>query len=201
MQSEATSNLLLSEVENENSELANEFFSSLKQRLSDRRSSTFVSLMLYLANAENLNKKSYSSLASIREINQLAVELMQRLFEEEDRDLEEVYETESISSTTSSESFTDKLQKFVNEYNLPDASHHSSSINFKKEMQNYAKFKIRSPTLDKLFSALMTIQGTSVAAERNFSESSNVITKFRSKLSDENIDAIIFLKYYFRSKV
>jgi len=115
----------LSEVENENSELANEFFSSLKQRLSDRRSSTFVSLMLYLANAENLNKKSYSSLASIREINQLAVELMQRLFEEEDRDLEEVYDTESISSTTSSESFTDKLQKFVNEYNLPDGFHQS----------------------------------------------------------------------------
>ena len=66
-------------------------------------------------------------------------------------------------------------------------------------MKDYSKFKVRTPTLDRLYQALRTIQATSVAPERNFSDAENVVTKKRTLLSDGAIDGLIFLKHYFRN--
>ena len=65
----------------------------------------------------------------------------------------------------------------------------------------YAKTKVRSPTLGRFFEGLKTIQATSVATERRFSEANILVSKVRNRLCDENIDAISFLKCYFRNKL
>ena len=55
----------------------------------------------------------------------------------------------------------------------------------------------RTENLDKLYNALLAIPPTSVEAERAFSTVGLFVVKLRSRLSDESIDALTFLKKYF----
>jgi hypothetical protein len=48
------------------------------------------------------------------------------------------------------------------------------------------------------FNYLMTIQPTSVDAERAFSDAGAVVTKFRTQLNDNTIDKLCFLRSYFK---
>ena len=57
----------------------------------------------------------------------------------------------------------------------------------------------RPPTLEKLYKALMTIPPTSVESERTFSTESFYGNKIRSRLDDESLNALIFLKNFFKN--
>ena len=60
---------------------------------------------------------------------------------------------------------------------------------------------IQSPTFQKLLYALGTIQVASIEPERIFSICGSFVTKVRSRLEDDTIDALVFLKkYYIRQK-
>lgn len=72
-----------------------------------------------------------------------------------------------------------------------------SSDQFKKAFDQYDRFNIRGPLLDKLFDALCSIQPTSTQSERNFSLASAIATPKRSRMSSDKLNAICFLKSYF----
>jgi hypothetical protein len=55
----------------------------------------------------------------------------------------------------------------------------------------------RGKLLDLLFDALMAIPATSVEAERAFSASGVFLSKVRSRLSDETLSQLLFLRAYF----
>lgn len=55
----------------------------------------------------------------------------------------------------------------------------------------------KSNMLRLLFQALQTIKPTSTQNERTFFIAGRICTKIRSRLSDENLDIIVFLKYFF----
>ena len=50
--------------------------------------------------------------------------------------------------------------------------------------------------LSKLFDALKTIPPSSVESERAFSTTGQFVTKMRTRLNDETVDALVFLKLY-----
>ena len=66
-----------------------------------------------------------------------------------------------------------------------------------KEMSLYEISKIRPVNLDKIYNALLTIKPTSVEPERAFSSMGYFVTKLRSLLDDDNVDALIFLRQYY----
>jgi uncharacterized protein YbgA (DUF1722 family) len=133
-------------------------------------------------------------------MNKFAVEMMKRLFGKESIDGENSQPEEEIQEIQGVKDFAQEFAEAL--ANMREAASNQSSdvIDFKKEMTLYAKTKQRTSTLDKLFDALKTIQATSVTAERNFSAASNIVTKQRNRLLDENINALVFLKGYFKNK-
>lgn len=56
----------------------------------------------------------------------------------------------------------------------------------------------RGFNLENLYQILLTIKPTSVDAERAFSNAGLICTKVRSRLSDECMDALSFLRSHFQ---
>lgn len=54
--------------------------------------------------------------------------------------------------------------------------------------------------LKKIYKVLQTVQPTSVEAERAFSAAGLFVTKLRSSLKDDSIDALCLLRSYFLLK-
>ena len=50
----------------------------------------------------------------------------------------------------------------------------------------------------RIYSYLMTIKSTSVESERAFSSAGNFVVKIRSRLNDETLDELCFLKVHFQ---
>ena len=56
----------------------------------------------------------------------------------------------------------------------------------------------KNANLVKLNAALLNLPPTSVSCERVFSVSGNFGNKQRARLSDDSLDSLVFLKYYFK---
>ena len=63
-----------------------------------------------------------------------------------------------------------------------------------KECEVFEASGIRLANLQTLYEALLTIQPTSVEAERSFSACGLFVTKLRSRLHDSTIDALRFIR-------
>ena len=84
-----------------------------------------------------------------------------------------------------------------------DANSSSKLSTLKEECSWYEKNPSRvtiPPTLKKLYAAIGSIPPSSVEAERIFSITGSFVTKVRSKLRDDSIDALDFLKKYYKTK-
>jgi hypothetical protein len=57
--------------------------------------------------------------------------------------------------------------------------------------------KKRGKHLEYTYKNLLTIRPTSVESERAFSAAAQICTKFRTSLSDESLNNILFFKSYF----
>ena len=71
-----------------------------------------------------------------------------------------------------------------------------------KEMAVYedkenTKFK-RPHNLENLYQALLTIPPTSIESERSFSATGLFMTKLRSRLGDTTLNALVFLRDYYK---
>lgn len=66
-----------------------------------------------------------------------------------------------------------------------------------KELNFFDAIGTRSPKLEKLMQALITIQPTSTRSERVFSVAGCFSTKIRNRLTYKMLNSLVFLKYYF----
>ena len=67
------------------------------------------------------------------------------------------------------------------------------------ELQCFEAAKIKTPKILKLYKSVMTIQPSSVQAERIFSTAGLFSTKLRSRISDRTLDSLCFLRNYFKN--
>lgn len=117
----------------------------------------------------------------------------------EDEDTIEIKQQENPANTNSS--LSEQLEGFIRE------SAQCSIICFKNndfqlvknEMNLFEGSGKLTDNLQKLQSALSTIQPTSTQNERNFSIFGHFVSKRRTRLSDKSIDCLCVLKSHFKS--
>ena len=174
---------------------------SLKERFLDRRQKDVVSLLRYLHNpTTEVSEFPTSTKQMLKKFAELTYN---RLFPEGclgDEEIEEV--EEEIGTNVTSLNEGDLLKQFYSEFDKITASAKNElrSFDSTKEFKLFEATKQRSAKLDRLCSALMTIKPTSVESERAFSMAGLFVSKIRSKLSDNTLDAQVFLKAYLSNK-
>lgn len=197
-----TINFLLNNLKEQPHQLSQDIYIAIKDKIHKRRHDVLQSLILYLHDHESINVRNNFVTSSVAAMTRLAVKMMERLFSSEDDDCSlQPEEPEDQPSTSSTQRSLAEQLEFALNASRKVNNKQPITVDYKKEMQSYAKTKVRSLTLDRLLDGLLTIQATSVAAERRFSEANLLVSKVRNRLCDENIDAISFLKCYFRNKV
>ena len=110
---------------------------------------------------------------------------------------EQLIADDSINSNSSSDS---TFEEDMNRYILSDEFGILPStflMKIKKEMSLFEIEGIRPTYLEKLFKSLQTIRPTSVESERAFSSMGLFATRLRTRLSDENLDALVFMRQHY----
>lgn len=67
----------------------------------------------------------------------------------------------------------------------------------KNEMAQYEEYGTRGKYLNIIFDYLKTVQPTSVESERVFSVAGQFCTKIRSRLNDDTLNCLCFLRAHF----
>lgn len=200
LECEAIIKVVLDNLKEQPYRLAQELHLAIQEKILKRRKNkdAFQSLILYLNDSNSILTETYFKHPSVNVLNNLAVKLMKRLFvtpsNEENEELDEVVVVEQEKN------MAQQLAEALSSLSNGKSDKGTVETNYLKEMQLYARTQQRTPMLDRLLDALKTMQATSVASERIFSEANSVVTKTRNKLSDENINCIVFLKGYFNNK-
>ena len=157
--------------------------------------------MAYLKNPKTKlgSKDPIFPTASRKEVRSVAQSCMSRLFDvdivtdEQERNLNLNYgETEDIDLDSCIAAHSECAQS--EEKTNPNVYHLS------KDMQWFEDTNTLTPNLKKLLDALNQMSPTSTPSEREFSISSHFMSKKRTKLEDETLDNLSFLKDIFKKE-
>lgn len=134
--------------------------------------------------------------------------------DEDDNDLQSTAATTSSTPITTEEnisgkntpsiplSIEDKFDQFMKSKTATTAKIDPVKKNsvkniVKKEMNYFEDQKIQGKLLQMVFKALKSIKPTSVESERAFSNAGLICTKLRSRLGDESLNTLSFLRSHF----
>lgn len=81
------------------------------------------------------------------------------------------------------------------------SGHNNLDILIRKEMNYFESGGQKGTYLQFVYNTLMTIVPTSVEAERVFSAAGHIVCKVRSRLADETINTLTFLRSYFQNNI
>lgn len=199
--SEGIFEFLLNELKNLNTEISLKLLYALEERIQERRQVELATLLLYLQNPQNISssakKSSVLSLASKTEIIKLSGKILSRIFPnsyvETDSDEEQIEESTHQSNAFLKEAMEKSIHKFLED----PAEKLTNPTTLKAEFSLFDATNKKTKNLDLLFDALKTIKPSSVATERVFSISGNIVSKIRTRLSHRSVDILCFLKSYF----
>lgn len=214
---------LLSALQKQASHIVEEFYQALKKRIAERRNKQIVSLIKYLHN-KDLDSTEEMPLTSKKTCANLACNLFFAFFKIDEGE-EASGSCESVAvAAESAEAEDDVDSNSMLGADLDYAKMLAAAIEketgaakpstfdsdrfsfsqmkkiLQHEIAGYEKSNILGPNLQKILSALKCIQPTSTESERTFSLAENVCTKKRARLSDQSINNIVFLKFYFMKK-
>lgn len=208
---------LLKELERQNGPIAQQLHERLVVRIGERRNKDIVSLMKYLTN-KDLTSTDELPTSSKRACHTFAINLFLKAFENgtvaNTGDDEAPPPTTTTPSSTSSASemshkdfLSEQLRLAINREQTVATSSSADETDFdwESEMEKtlrcelafYEKSNVLGKNLELLKSALNSIQPTSTECERVFSLSSHFCTKIKSRLSDNSLNNLCFLKSYF----
>lgn len=199
LQSDTIMEMLCRRLESLKSQIADDLLQSIKNRYEQRKNKLTISLCRYLQDPDFIirqGKKHVFSYASKYQVVSHAKDLMQKLFSKETEESSSS-EDEEISPKRMKLSFAEEIEQALNEENKKDSV---AKPSFQKELTLFEATGVRTENVKLLFDALKTIQATSCDSERTFSVCTRVCTKVRSRLSDKNLNIIIFLKHYLLNK-
>ena len=204
--SEAIIELTINLLDEQNTDISNELKESLINEVSKRRNTTLVHLIEFLKDPAYVKKrKDFLGEPIIKnDVIQLAKQLLKRLFsvqtestEETSEDtLDESTETRSRNELSVQERFVLALKK-SKAVPEPKTQEIGNAL-VKKEISLFEEKGERPHYLELLYQALLTIPPTSVESERAFSSTGLFVTKIRSSLGDNTIDALVFLRNYYK---
>jgi hypothetical protein len=143
-----------------------------------------VSVLLFLYSGEYPKDNfyfKYSKLAIQKKIKELYLKLF---VQEQDEEQEE-----SSSDNMEVSSLDEAISSFM--------SIKPIRLGIESDIKGFEGTKERTKSLDMIFNALKTIQATSTTVERTFSVAGNSKTKIRSRLHENKLNMLVFLKYNF----
>lgn len=185
-------------------------YSSLKARIRERR--TVMSDVLgYLHHAHSLSQTSLATLCSTLARNQLLNQLkyFARIASQDTVVTEGDVNSPPfclglVSNDSVSVSLDEQLHthiKTVMNYSrarsMAETTNATLTKTIKQEMGLFECGGNRGKVLEDIYRYLITIQPSSVQSERVFSIAGGFCSKVRSKLSDDSLNALVFLKSYF----
>ena len=200
--SEGILHFMFDELERVNTKLSLDLKKSLMIELQKRRNIPLISTLKFLQNPQTLNENDdeFFRMTSYHLIIKFAKSILIRLypekiFEEETRNLASKEQSESNNDA----SLQSKLFNSICEVLAPPKIDHDFSC-LLKEFNIFKSGGEMSGNMRLIFIALKSIKPTSTESERAFSESGNLVSLRRTRLSDKAIDALCFLKCYFKKK-
>ena len=183
-----------------NTNLSKELLIALQIRMNERRNEKLMTLLLYLKCGKiprTNNDFTYSSknvaIAYANEIiNRIQIQSVVAVAPAISEDL--------VDETTDSDDYIVELSSNLNQELRTAISSVLVTQNVTTNIETGLKtdFKIldgtkkRTEMLDNLYLALLTVKPSSTATERVFSTSGNFLTKIRSRLKFESLDALVF---------
>ncbi|GBP39998.1 hypothetical protein EVAR_39227_1 [Eumeta japonica] len=200
---EAIIDVSLKKLESINDPLALKLVDSLKLKISECLNTSLISPLNYLNSPDNFmhnksnyfidNNKAFLIGYAERQYNCLypAIETLTKN--------ESVVVEEVSPSEPGPESFEIQLEKALKGISTNEEASTvalSKSI-VKKEFLLFVQNGKRSPNIESMYKALLSVKPTSTENERVFSISVNIVNKIRNRLSDKAINALVFLKAYF----
>lgn len=200
----------------ENNYVAEKMLQMLKKRYTERRLNFTAATLNYLQNPENYflqNNNEDSSVfprPSSDEMCQEIVSLLCRtkstttqaqllpvpVSQGEEARFSEPAETIIL---TKGEELNAELEK-ATENRMRSSAHEDIFTNVRIEMALFENGGDRGRYLSQAYDHLLTIPPTSVEPERVFSSAGLLCNKIRSRLSDISLDALVFLRSYYRER-
>lgn len=167
-------------------------------KIRHRRNTSIVSLLMFLHNGQYPQSNDFFSYSTKHNIKITAKQIYEKLFVEPEPDPEspEVILQAQSEICEVNEDDQDSLSKTLTTFLASPIL--ESTPQLEKELKMMEGNGKRTPNLEKLYKALITIKPTSVDCERTFSIAGNFCTKIRSKLMPETLSNLVFLKYYFK---
>ena len=169
-----------------NSKISEELYNNLKIRTDERLNKDVMNLLKSLKDPSNTPTKAKLIFAG---------RLASRLFGfDEETEIDESIQSESENVSLS---LNDELNLLLRKEHTTTTT--GSDFKWlKSEFTLYKNTGQRTENLQKLFNALLSIKPTLTDVERVFSVCTNFCTKIRSRLSDESLKALVFLKFYYK---
>lgn len=215
---DVTLNFLLCELSSQNSCLSNQLLDEVIVRIKEQRT-IYSDILQYLYNPNCLDsycKYGVFNTTSKSMISKTIVKLIESTHEICKTNLEtestlidshDSFDSVEISTnfSTTTEILKQKLHSTIN-FMMSSASKSDELTNnlrqdltttVRKEMLFFKDEKVRGKYLSKAFHYLKTIKPTSVESERAFSAAALICTKIRSRLRDDSLDKLAFLRAYF----
>jgi hypothetical protein len=174
---------------------------AIKRRIAERRQTNLVSLLRYLQDPECLNEKDeIFPMPPKRVLLNLAKSILLRLFPNSTDERDEADDKQE-TDINSEESLLSKLESCIQgstSNKVAKAQMVVSSID--KEFVVFGATGARTPNLELLYNAMLTIPPTSVESERAFSAAGLFVTKLRCRLSDKSVNSLCVLRAHYLEK-
>ena len=192
---------VIGEFDKQDTWISNELKDSFLKRVKERRNITLTHLVLYLQDPAFIQqeKDQFGEKISKTAILLLAKKIVSRLFpdynsvNEDDKMVVDDCETQIDPMELS---FDERLKSKLKEARLKKPSSGMKITGVENEFKLFEQNPQFRPTiLEKLYDTLLGIPVSSVEAERCFSTTGNFSTKLRSRLGDETLSALVFLKH------
>ena len=192
---------VMDEFDNQDTWISNELKASFLKRVKERRNITLTHLVLYLQDPAYIQseKDQFGEKIGKTAILLLAKKIVSRLFPDYNSVNEDdgmVVDDSETQIDPMEQTFDQRLKFKLKEARSKKPSSGIKSGGVENEFKNFEQNpQFRPPILEKLYDALLGIPVSSVEAEKCFSTTGNFSTKLRSRLGDETLSALVFLKH------
>lgn len=188
---EGAISFLFKKLEQCNNDISTIFLSSIKLRVEKRKNTNLITLAKHLHTPNQQLSKS---------VLNFATDMLKRLYPlpvcNEMTNTPPNQEVGCSNREDSNFTLRDELNLAIAQAVMePDIDDNFDVL--KQEFAVYKRTGNKTKNILLLYNAIKTIKPTSTESERAFSIASNFCTKIRSRLSDDSLHALVFLKYYY----
>jgi hypothetical protein len=185
---DTTLRFVLDKLKCQDTMLSAELSETLRKRIGERRRTEITGLLIYLQNPKKTNM--------LNRVNTYVVEPAAL----EENTMEVEYDgVDSLNFTLEQELEIQLKHEKENFTKLKDTrTEKDYNKILKKEMAVYESEGVRGENLSLVYDYPMTLKPTSVEAERAFSAAGYICSSLRSRMGDNTINTICFLRSYFQ---